>query len=126
MTVQIVTVLAILGVAIILFITERVRADVIGLMVLVALALAGLVTPSEALSGFSSPAVVTVWAVLILSSGLARTGVAGLIGRPMIKLAGYSIGFNSSSQLLSKEVNYSCKSKDFMDVYKRIIEVSNV
>ena len=48
------------------------------LLVLGSLAVAGLVTPSEALSGFSNPAVVTVWAVLILSGGLARTGVAGL------------------------------------------------
>ena len=45
-----------------------------------ALALTGLVTPNEALSGFSSPAVITVGAVLILSAGLARTGVANLIG----------------------------------------------
>ena len=36
-----------------------------------------LVTPEDALSGFANLAVVTVWAVLILSAGLARTGVAG-------------------------------------------------
>jgi di/tricarboxylate transporter len=48
------------------------------------------VTPEEALSGFANLAVVTVWAVLILSAGLARTGVAGLIGRPLLRLAGGS------------------------------------
>ena len=46
--------------------------------------------PTEALSGFSNPAVVTVWAILILSGGLARTGVAGQIGRVMLRLAGES------------------------------------
>ncbi|MFC2029023.1 SLC13 family permease, partial [Chloroflexota bacterium] len=48
------------------------------------------VTPVEAISGFSNSAVVTVWAVLILSGGLARTGVASLIGRRLMRLAGKS------------------------------------
>ena len=82
MTPEIAIVLAILVAAIIMFVTERIRVDVVALMVLVSLALTGLITPTEALSGFANLAVVTVWAVLILSAGLARTGVAGLIGRP--------------------------------------------
>jgi di/tricarboxylate transporter len=87
-TTDIAIVLGILLVAIILFISERVRVDLIALLVLGALALTGLVTPSEALSGFSSPAVVTVWAMFILSAGLAKTGVASAIGRQMIRVAG--------------------------------------
>ena len=81
MTFEIILVLAILSISIVLFITEWVRMDVVALLVLGALAVTQLVTPSEALSGFSNPAVVTVWAILILSGGLARTGVAGLLGR---------------------------------------------
>ncbi len=88
MTPEIAIVLAILVAAIVLFITERIRVDVVALMVLVVLALTGLVTPTDALSGFANLAVVTVWAVLILSAGLARTGVAGLIGRQVLRLAG--------------------------------------
>jgi di/tricarboxylate transporter len=90
MTPEIALVLGIMVVAIILFVTEWIRVDVVALMVLVALALTGLVTPTQALSGFANLAVVTVWAVLILSAGLARTGVAGLIGRPVLRLAGGS------------------------------------
>jgi di/tricarboxylate transporter len=90
MTLEIGIVLAILGIAIVLFITEWVRIDVVALMVLVSLALTGLVTPAEALSGFSNPAVITVWAILILSGGLARTGIAGLIGHRVLRLAGMS------------------------------------
>ncbi len=90
MTPQIATVLVILGVAILLFITERLRVDVVALLVLVSLTLTGLVTPAEALSGFSNLAVVTVWAVLILSGGLARTGVASVVGRQVMRLAGQS------------------------------------
>jgi di/tricarboxylate transporter len=90
MTPEIAIVLGILAVAVVLFITEWVRVDVVALMVLVSLTLTGLITPAEALSGFANLAVVTVWAVLILSNGLARTGVAGLIGRPVLHLAGDS------------------------------------
>jgi di/tricarboxylate transporter len=92
MTPEIATVLAILAAAIVMFVTERIQVDVVALMVLVGLALTGLVTPAQALSGFANLAVVTVWAVLILSAGLARTGVAGLIGRPVLRLAGGSEG----------------------------------
>jgi len=90
MTAEIATVLIILLAAVVLFVTEWIRVDVVALMVLVSLVLTGLITPEDALSGFANPAVVTVWAVLILSSGLAHTGVAGLIGRPVLRLAGDS------------------------------------
>jgi di/tricarboxylate transporter len=90
MTLEIGIVLAILAAAVVMFVTERIRVDVVALMVLVSLALTGLVTPVEALSGFANLAVVTVWAVLILSAGLGRTGVAGLIGRQVLRLAGQS------------------------------------
>ena len=88
MTQEIALTLTILLFAIILFVTEKLRVDLIALLVLVALALTGLVTPTEALSGFSSPAVVTVWAVFILSGGLSRTGVANIIGRQILNIAG--------------------------------------
>jgi di/tricarboxylate transporter len=88
MTFQIALVMAILALTVALFVTERLRVDVVALLVLGGLALTGLVTPAEAMSGFSSPAVITIWAVFILSGGLARTGVASLIGRQVLRLAG--------------------------------------
>jgi di/tricarboxylate transporter len=88
MTFQIALVMAILALTVALFVTERLRVDVVALLVLGGLALSGLVTPAEAVSGFSSPAVITVWAVFILSGGLSRTGVASLIGRQVLRLAG--------------------------------------
>ena len=80
--------LIILGISVILFITEKISVDLVALLVLSALALTKLVTPEEALSGFSSPAVVTVWAVFILSAGLTRTGIAGWLGRQLLRLGG--------------------------------------
>ena len=88
MTIEMGMVLAILFFAFVLLVSEKVRMDIVALMVLGGLALSGLVTESQALSGFSSPAVVTVWAVFILSGGLTRTGVANILGDQVFKLAG--------------------------------------
>ncbi|MFZ7124824.1 MAG: SLC13 family permease [Desulfobacterales bacterium] len=83
MDLQIVILLVIVAAAFVLFVSGWVRVDVVGLLVLSALALTGLVTPQEALAGFSSPAVVTVWVMFILSAGLTRTGIANLLGQPL-------------------------------------------
>ncbi len=72
----------------VLLVTEWVALEVTALFVLGAVAITGLVSPAEAISGFSSPAVVTVWAVFILSGGLTRTGVANFIGRLILRVAG--------------------------------------
>ncbi len=85
---EIARVLIIVGGALILLTSGRIRVDVIALMVLGTLALTGLVTPTEALSGFSSPAVITVWAVFIISGALARSGIASQIGRQVLRVAG--------------------------------------
>jgi di/tricarboxylate transporter len=82
--------LGILAFAILLFVTERLRVDVVAMMVLVALVVTGLVTVDEAFSGFASPAVVTVWAVFIVSGGLTRSGVADMLARFVMRLAGRS------------------------------------
>jgi di/tricarboxylate transporter len=83
MSIDILALLIIVGVAFILFVGGWLRVDLVGLLVLSALALTGLVSVEEALAGFSSPAVVTVWALFILSAGLTRTGIAQQLGRPL-------------------------------------------
>jgi di/tricarboxylate transporter len=88
MTFEIALTLGILGLAIVLFVTERVRADLVALLVLVTLVVVGLVAPEESIAGFANPAVVTIWAVFILSAGLARTGVAAMLGAQVLRLAG--------------------------------------
>lgn len=87
LTLSVFTLLAIVFAALTLFVGGWLRVDVVGLLVLSALALTGLVSPQEALAGFSSPAVVTVWAMFILSAGLTRTGVAHRLGAPLQRLA---------------------------------------
>jgi di/tricarboxylate transporter len=87
-TIDNILVLGILAGAVVLFVSEKLRVDVVAMIVLVALVVTGLVTVEEAFSGFASPAVVTVWAVFIVSGGLTRSGVADLIARQMVRLAG--------------------------------------
>jgi len=54
----------------------------------IALVLGILVSSTEAFAGFSNSAVITVWAMFILSEGLTRTGIADIIGRQVIRIAG--------------------------------------
>lgn len=88
MTPEIAIVLGILAASLVLFISEVIRMDLVALMVLGALAITGLVGPNEAFAGFSNSAVVTVWAMFILSEGLTRTGIADIIGRQVMRIAG--------------------------------------
>ena len=89
-TTDVLIVLAILVVAVVLFVTEWVRYDGVALTVMFALALTGVTPMASAIQGFANPAVVTIAAVLVLSGGLARTGVANLVGRHVLRLAGES------------------------------------
>jgi di/tricarboxylate transporter len=90
MTIDNILIFVILGAALLLFISEKIRIDLVALMVLVSLVLTELVTPEEAFSGFASPAVVTVWSVFIISGALTRSGVADVIARFVLRLAGNS------------------------------------
>ncbi|MGI9343411.1 MAG: SLC13 family permease [Gammaproteobacteria bacterium] len=90
MTLDIAIVLIILAVALVLFVSEVLRMDLVALLVLCALTVTKVVTPNEAISGFSNAAVITVWAMFILSEGLTRTGIANVLGRYVMRLAGTS------------------------------------
>ncbi|MGH8223622.1 MAG: SLC13 family permease [Woeseiaceae bacterium] len=88
MTFEIALVLGILAISLILFVSEVVRMDVVALLVLATLAVTGLVAPEDVFLGFSNSAVITVWAMFILSEGLTRTGIANIIGLQVLRLAG--------------------------------------
>lgn len=88
MTFEIALVLGILAVSLVLFISEVIRMDLVALLVLGTLAITGLVDSNQAFAGFSNSAVITVWAMFILSEGLTRTGIADIIGRQVMRVAG--------------------------------------
>lgn len=81
MTFEIVLVLTILAGAVACFATERLPVDLVALLVLSALLVSGILTPEQAVSGFSNTATVTVAAMFVLSAGLVRTGVVRLLGK---------------------------------------------
>jgi K+/H+ antiporter YhaU regulatory subunit KhtT len=90
MTLEIILIFSLLGTVLLLFLTGWLRMDIVALLVVVVLAVSGLLSPEEALSGFSNPAVITVWAMFILSATLYQTGVAQIIGKQLLYITGYS------------------------------------
>ena len=78
----------VLGFAVFLFISEWVRVDVVGIMMMILLPLVGLVSPKEAFVGLSSNAVCSIIAVIILGAGLDKTGVMNKVAGPIVKLVG--------------------------------------
>lgn len=81
-------VLGVLVLAATLFITELVRVDVTAILVLVILGLLGLVPSGQLFDGFSSNAVISVIAVMILGAGLDRTGAMSVVAATIVKLGG--------------------------------------
>ena len=90
MTLQMIMTMIVLGFAVFLFISEWVRVDVVGIMMMILLPLVGLISPKEAFVGLSSNAVCSIIAVIILGAGLDKTGVMNKVAGPIVKLAGRS------------------------------------
>lgn len=88
MTIEIALTLAIIVAALALFVTEKLRVDLVALIVLISVGVLGLISPERVFDGFANSAVVTVWAVYIVSGGLFKTGVADTMGRAIQWLAG--------------------------------------
>ena len=79
-------VFAVLGVCMALFFWGKWRYDLVAAMALMAVALTGIVSPKEAFSGFSHPAVISVGAILVVSQGLSNCGVTRLLVAPLASI----------------------------------------
>jgi len=82
---EIVIVLLIVAAAMLLFATEVLPMDVLAIVILCSLVVTGLITPVEAVSGFSNPATLTVAAMFVLSAGLNSTGALAALGQRLIR-----------------------------------------
>jgi len=80
-------VLGLVGLTMVLFVFERVRADVVALSVLVLLGLTGLVAPEDLFDGFSGNAVISVMATMVLGAGLDRTGALNRLAGWLLRRA---------------------------------------
>ena len=86
MSLQAWAVAAIVIAAMVLFISEKLRYDVIGLLVLTALLVSGILTPAEGLSGFSNEATIVVAAMFALNAGLVGTGALDPLIRTLSRI----------------------------------------
>lgn len=82
--------LAILATTLALFISGKLRVDLVAMLALMALTLTGILDPREALAGFSSEPAIIVAAVFVLSAGLSATGITDRIGAGIARAAGAS------------------------------------
>jgi len=99
LTTEMIGVLCILAVTVYLFAFEVVRVDVAAIAVMVMIGLSslipnypGLVDPRVLFNGYSSNAVISIIAVMIIGAGLDRTGVMGQLGGKILKLSGNTEG----------------------------------
>ncbi len=88
MNTDLLIVLAILAVTITLFLSDRLRLDLIALLALLGLMLTGILTTQEALAGFSNDTVLIIAGLFVVGGGLLRTGVADAIRTRLSQVAG--------------------------------------
>jgi di/tricarboxylate transporter len=81
-------VFGLLLVTIILFVSDRVRLDIVAVSVILVLMLSGLLTPGEALAGFGDPVVLLIAGLFVVGEGLYRTGMAFAVGDWLMRVAG--------------------------------------
>jgi len=102
--------LVFIGIAAILLLRNILRADIVAVMLMLALGLSGILTPQEAFSGFSRSAVIIMLSAFILAEGLRRAGVTERMGVFIIKLFGKGerrliFGVMTASAILSLFMN---------------------
>ncbi len=88
LTTEMIQVLAVLGVTVVLFVLEILRVDVVALCALVAIGLLGLLPSDQLFAGFASNAVISIIAVMIIGTGLDRTGVMAVVASMILRLGG--------------------------------------
>ena len=80
MTIEMIFVLVLIGVAVALFASEKLPIDLVAMMIMALLMLSGIITPEEGISGFSNTATVTVGAMFVFSTALFKTGAVNFVG----------------------------------------------
>ena len=84
------TTICILVLAAIFFVSGRIRSDIVALCALVALLVFHILTPEEALSGFSNSVVIMMIGLFVVGGAIFQTGLAKMISSRILKLAGDS------------------------------------
>lgn len=80
----------VLAISIVLFISNRVRADLVAILALLAFVISGVLEPTEALAGFSNSVVIMIAGLFVVGAGIVRTGLAKSAGNLLLKWSGKS------------------------------------
>jgi di/tricarboxylate transporter len=88
MSTEIAITLGLLVLALILFGTEKLPVDVVGIILVIGLVLTNVLTAQEGLAGFGDNVIITIAGLFVLTGGLIKTGLVDLIGRRLYKIAG--------------------------------------
>lgn len=83
-------VLALLFSAIVLFVRNKIRMDVVALLVMVAFSLSDILTVNEVFAGFSDPNVILIALLFIVGEGIVRTGIAYQVSEWLLKASNNS------------------------------------
>lgn len=87
---QLTLTLIILGITIVLFMTNKLRADLVAILALLTFVITGILTPVEALSGFSNSVVIMIAGLFVIGAGIYRTGLAQMAGTLLLRYSGES------------------------------------
>ena len=87
---EIVIVLSVLVIATVVFISNRLRADLVALLVLITLGVSGILTQEETFSGFGSSSIIIILAAFIITGAINQTGLGQRLGTLLLHIAGSS------------------------------------
>ncbi|WP_442902807.1 SLC13 family permease [Gilliamella sp. wkB178] len=85
---SLITVCLLLLIAILLFSFSKLRMDIIALLTIMAITITGVLTPAEALAGFSDPNIILIALLFIIGESLVRTGISYKMSEYILKIAG--------------------------------------
>jgi di/tricarboxylate transporter len=89
MTTAAIITLVIIGLAVVLFITEIISVDLIAILIMLALVFSGVLTPEEGILGFSNKATITVAFMFVISAALLKTGALQYLAHRLSKIFRY-------------------------------------
>ena len=82
--------LLLLVVALVLFASEKIPVDVVGIILVIGLIMSGILNVQEGLQGFGDNIIITIAGLFVLTGGLIKTGLVDLIGRRLYRVAGHN------------------------------------
>ncbi|MGI6655623.1 MAG: SLC13 family permease [Desulfobulbus sp.] len=122
---------AILLATAVLLISNRLRSDVIALLIIISLMLSGVLTVDEALSGFSNPAVIIIASMFLVSEAILHTGIAHKVGETVLRRGGSSetrllLLIMAASALIGSLMSSSATVAIFIPIVLAVAEKSGI